>query len=57
MLNGQGIAAADYNPLADTIDAATVRAQVRQFADVVARAAPTLPPHDAALAAIMGAAA
>jgi tryptophan halogenase len=57
VLNGQGIAAADYNPLADTIDAATVRAQVQQFADVVARAAPTLPPHDAALAAIMGAAA
>ncbi len=54
VLNGQGIFAAGYNPLADTIDAATNRAQVRQIAEVVARAAPTLPLHDAALAELIG---
>jgi tryptophan 7-halogenase len=54
VLNGQGIAAADYNPLADVLDGAANLAQVRQVAEVVARAAPTLPLHDAALAAAMG---
>ncbi|SEJ92460.1 tryptophan halogenase [Sphingomonas sp. OV641] len=56
VLNGQGIVAGGYNPLADAIDGATNRAQVRQIAEVVARAAPTLPMHDAALAAILAAA-
>jgi tryptophan 7-halogenase len=55
VLNGQGIAAEDYNPLADALDPATNRAQVQQVADVIARAAPTLPKHDAALAAAMAA--
>jgi len=50
VLNGQGIAAQGYNPLADAIDGSTNRAQVLQIADVIARAAPTLPLHDAALA-------
>ena len=54
VLNGQGISAQGYNPLADAIDSATNRAQVQQFADVVARAVPTLPTHDAALAEAMG---
>lgn len=54
VLNGQGIVAQGYNPLADAIDSATNRAQVRQIADIVARAAPTLPMHDAALAAMIG---
>jgi tryptophan halogenase len=54
VLNGQGIEAGGYSPLADAIPAATVQAQVRQFAEVVARAAPTLPLHDDALAAAMG---
>ncbi|MEH3039141.1 MAG: tryptophan 7-halogenase [Sphingomonas paucimobilis] len=54
VLNGQGIVAQGYNPLADAIDGATNRAQVRQIADVVARAAPTLPMHDPALAAMIG---
>ncbi|MDJ0276372.1 tryptophan 7-halogenase [Sphingomonas sp. 2R-10] len=54
VLNGQGITAAGYNPLADTIDAATNRAQVCQIAEVVARAAPTLPLHDAALGERIG---
>jgi len=50
VLNGQGIVAQGYNPLADAIDGATNRAQVLQIADVIARAGPTLPLHDAALA-------
>ncbi|WP_288410408.1 tryptophan halogenase family protein [uncultured Sphingomonas sp.] len=54
VLNGQGIVAQGYNPLADAIDSTTNRAQVRQIAEVVARAAPTLPLHDAALAAMLG---
>ena len=54
VLNGQGIEAADYNPLADALDPATNAAQVRQVADVIARAAPTLPTHVAALATAMG---
>ncbi|KQN80614.1 tryptophan halogenase family protein [Sphingomonas sp. Leaf62] len=55
VLNGQGIVAQGYNPLADAIDADGNRAQVRQIADVIARAAPTLPFHDVALAQAMGA--
>ena len=53
VLNGQGIEASNYNPLADALDAATNIAQVRQIADVIARAAPTLPYHDDALAKAM----
>ena len=53
VLDGQGITAEGYNPLADTLDPATNRAQVQQFAQVVARAAPTLPLHDEALAALL----
>lgn len=49
VLNGQGIEAIDYNPLADALDSATNTAQVRQIADVIARAVPTLPMHDDAL--------
>lgn len=53
VLNGQGIVAQDYNPLADALDPAVNLAQVRQIAEVIARAAPTLPRHDAAMAAAM----
>ncbi|MEP9359608.1 tryptophan halogenase family protein [Sphingomonas sp. KR3-1] len=53
VLNGQEIVAGDYNPLADVLDSATNIAQVRQVAEVIQRAAPTLPLHDAALAAAM----
>ena len=53
VLNGQGIQADDYNPLADALDSATNIAQVRQIAEVIARAAPTLPSHDEALARAM----
>jgi tryptophan 7-halogenase len=55
VLNGQGVLAQDYNPLADTIDANTNRAQLQQIADVVARATPTLPKHDTVLADILAA--
>ena len=54
VLDGQGIVAANYNPLADALDSDTNCAQVRQIADVIARAAPTLPAHDAALAQLIG---
>jgi len=53
VLNGQGITARDYNPLADVIDSSANRAQLDQIAAAVARAAPTLPKHDAAIAAAM----
>jgi tryptophan halogenase len=53
VLNGQGITAMGYNPLADAIDSATNRAQVQQIADVITRAAPTLPLHDTVLAELM----
>ncbi len=55
VLNGQGIQAQDYNPLADALDPAANRAQLQQIADLIARAAPTLPGHDAAIAQIIGA--
>ncbi|MBX9882241.1 MAG: tryptophan 7-halogenase [Sphingomonas sp.] len=55
VLNGQEVLAGDYNPLADTLDPAVNRAQLEQIAAVVARAAPTLPKHDAAIAALIGA--
>lgn len=51
VLNGQGVAAQDYNPLADVLDPAANRAQLDGIAAVIARAAPTLPKHDAAIAA------
>ncbi len=56
VLNGQGVTARSYNPLADALDADVNRAQVAQIAQVVARAAPTLPLHDDALAQLIGAA-
>lgn len=50
VLNGQGIEANGYNPLADALDPADNQAQLRRIAEVIARAAPTLPKHDDALA-------
>ncbi len=55
VLNGQGIFAEDHNPLADSLDSATNRAQLEQIADLVTRAAATLPLHDEALEQIQGA--
>ena len=54
VLNGQGILAEGYSPLADVLDASANAAQLRQVAEVIERAVPTLPLHDAALAAAMG---
>jgi tryptophan halogenase len=56
VLNGQGILARGYSPAADTLEAATNRAQMEQIAAVVARAVPTLPMHDAVIADLVGAA-
>ena len=53
VLNGQGVTADGYSPLAQALEPATNRAQVKQVADVIARAAPTLPTHDQALAVAM----
>jgi tryptophan halogenase len=53
VLNGQGIVAQGYNPVADTLDSAANRAQVEQVAAVIARAAPTLPRHDDVLAELV----
>lgn len=53
VLNGQGVTATSYNPVADVLDAGVNRAQLQQVADVVARAAPTLPKHDAAIAELL----
>lgn len=53
VLDGQGIAARDYNPVADSVDPVSNRHQVQQIAALIARAAPTLPGHDAALAALL----
>ena len=54
VLNGQGIHAEDYNPLADGLDPAANARALDAIAAAVARAAPTLPAHDAALATAMG---
>jgi tryptophan halogenase len=51
VLEGQGVHATGYAPLADTLDPATNRRQLDQIAGVIARAVPTLPLHDAVLAA------
>lgn len=55
VLNGQGIRAHGYNPIADTLDSAANRAQLEQIAAVMARAAPTLPRHAEALAELLAA--
>ncbi len=54
VLNGQDIHASGYSPLADTLDPEINRRQLDQIADVIARAIPTLPPHDEAIAALVG---
>lgn len=57
VLNGQGVLAQGYNPVADTLDSAANRAQVEQIAAVITRAAASLPRHDDALAELMARAA
>jgi len=53
VLEGQGVGALGHAPLADTLDAATNRRQLNQIETVIARATPTLPLHDAAIAALV----
>jgi len=57
VLDGQGIRAEGYSPLADTLDAAADRQALDQLAGLIARAAPTLPGHDAAIQTLIGEAA
>jgi len=57
VLNGQGIVATDHSPIADTLDGPSNRRQLDQLAAIIARAAPTLPKHDDAIAALIGSAA
>ncbi|VVS96453.1 Tryptophan halogenase [Sphingomonas sp. EC-HK361] len=54
VLNGQGIVAAGPAPIADTLDGAANRRQLDQIEAVIARAVPTLPRHDDAIAALLG---
>jgi tryptophan halogenase len=54
VLEGQGIHAQGHSPLADTLDAALNLQQLEQLAAVIARATPTLPRHDEAIAALIG---
>ncbi len=54
VLNGQGIEAGDYNPLADTLDTCTNLAQLQQIEQAILRSAPTLPTHDQVIASIVG---
>ncbi len=54
VLNGQEICATGYSPLADTLDAELNHRQLDQIAEVIARAVPTLPKHDEAIAALIG---
>lgn len=55
VLLGQGVEPGDYNPLADVLDGPLNHRQLDEIAAVIDRAAPTLPLHDAALAAAMAA--
>jgi tryptophan 7-halogenase len=54
VLNGQGITATGYSPLADSLDSEMNRGQLDQIAGVITRAVPTLPLHDTAIAALIG---
>ncbi|MBJ6120753.1 tryptophan halogenase family protein [Sphingomonas mollis] len=54
VLNGQGIHAAGPAPLADTLDGAVNRQQLDRIEAVIARAVPTLPRHDEAIATLIG---
>ncbi|UIJ45333.1 tryptophan 7-halogenase [Sphingomonas cannabina] len=54
VLNGQGILAEGYHPVADTIDAEVNRTQLRRISEAVAQAAAAQPGHDKALAELIG---
>lgn len=50
VLDGQGVSANGWSPIADTLNPVANRAQLEEIANVVARAVPTFPYHDAAIA-------
>ena len=54
VLEGQGIVAQGYAPLADTLDPASNLRRLDDLAALIARAAPTLPNHDAVIAELVG---
>ena len=54
VLNGQGIVAEGYSPLADILDGDQNQRQLDQIARVITAAVPTLPKHDDAIAALIG---
>ena len=54
VLNGQGVVARGHSPLADTLDSDVNQRQLDQIKGVIARAVPTLPKHDDAIAALIG---
>jgi len=53
VLNGQGVLAEGYSPIADTLNADTNRKQLNQIDAVIARAVATMPAHDAAIEALL----
>ena len=54
VLNGQGIVAEGYSPLADILDGDQNQRLLDQIARVITAAVPTLPKHDDAIAALIG---
>lgn len=55
VLEGQGVRAEAYSPLADTLDPALNLEQLQKIEALIARATPTLPGHDEAIARLIGA--
>ena len=53
VLQGQGIEAQGYHPLADSLDPEQNAAQLAQIENVIARSAPTLPLHEQILMSIV----
>ena len=53
VLNGQEIVAEGFSPLADRLEARTNRDQLEQLAQLIDRAAPSLPAHDAVIEQIL----
>ena len=53
VLNGQGVLAEGYSPVADTLDPDANRKQLDQIEAVIQRAVATMPKHDAAIATLL----
>ena len=54
VLNGQGLLAEGHAPIADTLDAAENCRVLGEIGNLIARAVPTLPHHDAAITQLIG---